>query len=75
MNIFRSRQELEIKAKIYKRYIIKLTRQSKANHFNSFFQENKLNPFKTWEVIREIINIAKKETKNICCIQVLNQLN
>ena len=69
------RQELEIKAKIYKRYIVKLTRQSKTNHFNNFFQENKLNLFKIWEVIREIINIAKEETKYISCIQVLNQLN
>ena len=31
------RQELNIKVKIYKNYIIKLTRQSKANHFHNFF--------------------------------------
>ena len=54
-----TRQELQIKVKIFKKYIIKLTRQSKANHFNNFFQENKLNLFKTWEGIREIINITK----------------
>ena len=29
------RQELEIKVKIYKKYILKLTRQSKDNHFNN----------------------------------------
>ena len=54
-----TRQELQIKVKIFKKYILKLTRQSKANHFNNFFQENKLNLFKTWEGIREIINITK----------------
>ena len=57
------RHELEIKIKIYKKYIVKLTRQSRANHFSILLQENKLNLFKTWEGIREIINIAKKDTK------------
>ena len=65
------RQELQIKVKIFKKYILKLTRQSKANHFNNFFQENKLNLFKTWEGIREIINITKKVTKYTNCIQIL----
>ena len=41
------RQELQIKVKIFKKFILKLTRQNKANHFNNFFQENKLNLFKT----------------------------
>ena len=36
------RQELEINVKIYKKYILKLTRESNADHFNNFFQENKL---------------------------------
>lgn len=57
------RHELEIKIKIYKKYIAKLTRQSRANHFSILLQENKLNLFKTWEGIREIINITKKDTK------------
>ena len=67
------RQELESKDQIYKKYILKLTRQSKANHFNIFFSR-KLSLFKTWEGIREIINITKKETKDINCIQVLNKI-
>ena len=57
------RQELEIKIKIYKKYILKLTRQSNTNHINNFFQENKLSLFKTWEGIREIISINKKRNK------------
>ena len=65
------RQELQIKVKIFKKFILKLTRQNKANHFNNFFPENKLNLFKTWEGIREIMNITKKVTKYINCIQIL----
>ena len=68
-----NRQELEIKVKIYKNYILKLTRQSNTNHFYNFFQENILNLFVTWEGITEIISITKKETKDINCIQVLNK--
>ena len=33
------RHELEIKVKIYKKYIVKLTRQSRANHFSILLQE------------------------------------
>ena len=68
-----NRQELEIKVKIYKNYILKLTTQSSTNHFYNFFQENILNLFITWEGITEIISITKKETKDINCIQVLNK--
>ena len=35
------RQELVNKGEIYKKYVLSLTRNSKANHFNNFFQENK----------------------------------
>ena len=45
--------------------ILSLTRKSKANHFNNFFQENKLNLFKTWEGIRKIINITAKGRKKL----------
>ena len=50
-----------------------MTRKSKANHFNNFFQENKLNLFKTWEGIRKIINITTKRSKEINCIQIDNK--
>ena len=53
--------------------LLKLTRNSKANHFNNFFRENKLNLFKTWEGIREIINISKKRTTDITSIQIGNK--
>ena len=51
-----------------------MTTVSKANHFYKFFIENKLNLFKTWEIIREIINISKKGSKVINCIQNGNNM-
>ena len=59
------REELVNKVKIYKKYILNLTRKSKPNYFNNFFHQNKLNIFKTWEAIRKIINITTKESKEI----------
>ena len=53
--------------------LLKLTRNSKVNHFNNFFRENKLNLFKTWEAIREIINISKKRTTDITSTQIGNK--
>ena len=68
-----NKKELEIKVKNYKKVLLKLTRNSKANHFNNFFRENKLNLFKTWEGIREIINISKKRTTDITSLQICNK--
>ena len=59
------REELVNKVKTYKKYILHLTRKSKANHFNNFFQENKLNLFKISEGIRKIIDITTKGSKEI----------
>ena len=67
------REELVNKVKTYKKYILNLTRKSKANHFNNFFQENKLNLLKTWEDIRKVINITTKGNKEINCIQIGNK--
>ena len=52
-----NKKELETKVKTYKKVLLKLTRNSKANHFNNLFRENKLTLFKTWDGIREIMNI------------------
>ena len=54
--------ELEKKVKNFKNNLVKLTRTSKANHYNNFFKENKLNLSKTWNGIRELINIRPKAT-------------
>ena len=59
------REELVNKVKTYKKYILHLTRVSQVNHFNNFFQENKLNLFKTWEGIRKIINIKTNGARKV----------
>ena len=64
------KEELAIKVQNYRNTILKLTQKSKANHFNKYFQDNELNIFKTWEAIREIINISEKGSNNINCIQI-----
>ena len=53
------REELVNKVNTYKKYILNLTRKSKANHFNNFFQENKPN------INRKNINITTKGSKEI----------
>ena len=64
------KEELAIKVTNYRNIILKLTWKSKANHFNKYFQDNKLNIFKTWEGIREIINISKNRSNIINFIQI-----
>ena len=57
------RKKIEQEFKTYKNYLLKITRTSKFKHYNNYFQENRLNLFKTWEGIRDIINITKKIKK------------
>ena len=57
----------------YKTNITKSIKQSKAKHFNNIFLENKLNLYKTWQGIREIINVNKTKSKEVNCIQVSNK--
>ena len=62
--------ELEEKVRYYKNNLLKITRTSKANHYNNFFKENKLNLLKTWDGIHEIINIKKKETNYVTSLKL-----
>ena len=62
--------ELEETVRYYKNNIVKITRTSKANHYNNFFKENKLNLLKTWDGIREIINIKKKKTNYVTSLKL-----
>ena len=64
------KKEIANKVSNYRNIILKLTQKSKANHFNKYFHDNKLNIFKTWEEIVKIINISKKLSDNINCIQI-----
>ena len=64
------RKKIEQEFKTYKNYLLRITRTSKFKHYNNYFQENRPNLFKTWEGIRDIINITKKSKNNINSIQV-----
>ena len=60
----------EIKAQftvLYKRYrnmIVSLLRQSKGNYFASYFLNNQSNVKKTWDGIRNLINVSKKKNSS-----------
>ena len=54
------RKIIEQEFKTYKNNLLKLTRASKFIHYNTYFQENRLNLFKTWEGIRDIMNVNNK---------------
>ena len=56
---------IEQEFKTYKNNLLKLTKDWKFNHYNNYFQENRLNLLKTWEGIKDIINITKKSKNNI----------
>ena len=68
-----NKEELGTKAKNYQKVLLKITQNSKANHFNNFFRENELNLFKTWQGIREMFIISKKRTTDITSIQTGNK--
>ena len=57
------KEELSNTYKTYKNKILKLTRLSKANHYNRFFIENKTNLLKVWQGIKSIINTKPSKTK------------
>ena len=60
---------LENEYRLYKTQLDKTLKASKSMHYQKFFEINKLNLRKTWEGIREIINI--KQTKG----QIINALS
>ena len=68
---------IKIKDKIYKKLLNRnriniLTRNSKANNYQNFFQEHKQNMLKTWEGIKSIININTTKNKSVNCLNANN---
>ena len=55
---------------IYRNSINILSRNSKANYYQNFFQEHKQNMLKTWEGIKSIIHINTTKNKSINCLNV-----
>ena len=74
-----TKQQLHDHFKYYRNNVTKITKASKALHYKKFFEDNKGNLRKTWEGIKEIINISKKKKQIINNISsknlVLNDLN
>ena len=69
-----------IKAKLWedyraKRNLVKiLNRNSKRDYYASFFEENQSNIKRTWEGIREIVNISKKSKVSPTSINYKNEV-
>ena len=53
------------KFKLYRNKLDKILKASKSMHYQNYFETNKLNLRKTWEGIREVINIRKKKEQRI----------
>ena len=54
--------------KALKNEVTLLTRNSKTNYYHNYFSRNKENLRKTWQAIKEIINIKSKASIDITCI-------
>ena len=64
------RKKIQEELQTYKNNLLKLIRTSKFNHYNNYFQENRLNSIRTCEKSRDIINITKKSKNNINSVSV-----
>ena len=51
--------------KKHQNQIDKILKSSKALHYQRFFENNKLNLYKTWAGIKEIKNVSAKQKQNI----------
>ena len=51
--------------KYHRNKIVSLIRVSKKKYYSDFFEEHNTNIKKTWEGIREILNVSKKKSTNI----------
>ena len=58
--------------KILKNEITFLTRSNKKSYYDKYFSKNKENLRKTWQGIKEIINIKSKNYNSISCISENN---
>ena len=54
-----------LKFKTYRNRIVNLIRESKKQHFADFFKEHHSNLKKTWDGIRDLINVSKKTSTRI----------
>ena len=61
------------KYKKYRNMVLTLTRKSKKNYYSNYFSTHNSNIKKTWEGIRELVNMNKKKSNNIKMIYENNK--
>ena len=66
------KQKLHKEFKKYRNNLNILTRISRANSYQRFFEEHKQNMLKTWEGIKAIINVRNIWKKSITCLNINN---
>ena len=54
--------------KRYRNLVTKLSRISKAKHYHHYFTDHKKNMLKTWEGIKLLVNINKRNNKTVNCL-------
>ena len=64
-NDLMQKANLYLSYKKYRNLLVSLIRLSKKQHYAHFFEEHHSNIKKTWEGIRELINVSKKSSKHI----------
>ena len=65
---------LRNKFKLYRNKLDKILKASKSMHYQKYFETNKLNLRKTWDGIREVINIRKKKRQTINTLNSDNRI-
>ena len=65
---------LHYEFKKHQNQIDKILKSSKALHYQRFFENNKLNLYKIWAGIKEIINVSAKQKQNISGIANENNI-
>jgi len=56
---------LKLSYNIFRNRVISLIRISKKQYFSNYFEEHNTNIKKTWEAIRDLINVSKKSSTKI----------
>ena len=64
------KQHLHKKFKTYRNCLANLTRQSKENYYQKYFEENRTNLIKVWKGIKEIILINKSNKTQPTCLKL-----
>ena len=65
MEILKLKKNISTRHKYYRNLIVTLLRRSKENYYKNYFDKNKNNVKKTWDGIRYILAVSKKNTINI----------